>query len=40
MNRLVAIMADIASVVGSKGTLNEYLENVSAKQDKEAGSWF
>jgi len=40
MNKLVAIMADIASVVGSKGTLNEYLENVSAKQDKESGSWF
>ena len=37
MDKLVAIMADIASVVGSKGTLNEYLESV---KPKESGSWF
>jgi hypothetical protein len=39
MDKLVAIMADIASVVGSKGTLNEYLENVNVKP-KESGGWF
>jgi len=38
MDKLVTIMADIASVVGSKGTLMEYIESIKPKEDK--GSWF
>ena len=37
MDKLVSIMADIASVVGSKGTLMEYIESIKPKDDK--GSW-
>jgi hypothetical protein len=33
MDKLVAIMADIASVVGSKGTLMEYIESIKPKDD-------
>ena len=37
MDKLVTIMADIASVVGSKGSLMEYIESIKPKK---AGGWF
>ena len=33
MDKLVSIMADIASVVGSKGTLMEYIESIKPKSE-------
>jgi hypothetical protein len=37
MDKLVTIMADIASVVGSKGSLMEYIESI---KPKDTGGWF